>query len=109
MPDIDNPQVVRFCNEQVRVLADLLASAYYTAKAVRDWYDAHPEIGAELTANMSGAVVDGSAADGRSIITGNDVLGLIARAGELVNDYDADGGAKRNTVLRVEVNGQSRV
>lgn len=106
---IDNPQAVRFCNEQVRILADTLLSAYRTAQAVRDFYYAHPELGDLFYQNSSELVEDGSAFDGRPRMTGNDVLGLITRADELVADYQATNNAKLNTVLKAAVNGQSRL
>jgi len=106
---IDNPQAVRFCNEQVRILADTLLSAYRTAQAVREFYYAHPELGTLFQQNGNELVEDGSATDGRPRMTGNDVLTLITRADELVADYQATSNAKLNTVLRAAVNGQSRV
>lgn len=39
MPNITNPEAVKFCNEKIRPAADALASAYHTMKALRDeWY-----------------------------------------------------------------------
>ena len=32
MPDITNPEAVKFCNEKVRVLADSLSQAYFFCK-----------------------------------------------------------------------------
>lgn len=37
---MNNPQVVKFCNEGVRVAADKFAEAYYAAKALTEAYDA---------------------------------------------------------------------
>ncbi len=106
---IDNPQAVRFCNEQVRILADTLLTALRTAEAVREFYYAHPDLGTLFYQNASEVVEDGSATDGRPRMTGNDVLALITRADELSADYRANNNAKLNTVLRAAVNGQSRV
>ena len=106
---IDNPQAVRFCNEQVRILADTLLAAVRTAEAVREYYYAHPELGTLFYQNLSELVEDGSATDGRPRMTGNDVLALITRADELSADYRANSNDKLNTVLRAAVNGQSRV
>jgi len=109
MAIINNPQAVRFCNEQVRVIADALLSAFRTAQAVREYYYAHPELGNMFYSNQQDAVEDGSTSDGRSIITGNDVLLIITRADELVADLTANNNAKLNTLLRVAVNGAGRV
>ena len=106
---IDNPQAVRFCNEQIRILADTLLTALRTAEAVREFYHAHPELGDLFYSNSSELVEDGSATDGRPRLTGNDVLALVARADELSADYRANSNAKLNTVLKAAVNGQSRV
>lgn len=106
---IDNAQAVRFCNEQVRILADILTSALRTAQNVREFYYAHPELGTIFTDGISEEVSDGSQTDGRPIITGNDVLAIITRADEMNTDYSADNNAKLNTLLRVMVNGASRV
>lgn len=106
---IDNPQAVRFCNEQIRILADTLLTALRTAEAVREFYYAHPELGDLFYNNSSELVEDGSAMDGRPRMTGADVLTLITRADELVADYQATSNAKLNTVLKAAVNGQSRV
>ena len=106
MPDNSNPEAVRFSNEKVRVLADTLLSAYYTAKAVyNEW------IGNNMGAMfpLGDTVVDGSAGDGRHPVTGNDVTNIIVRAEELKNDFEANGNAKLNTLVNVAVNGQSKV
>ena len=109
MADIDNAQAVRFCNEQIRILADVLLSAVRTAQNVREYYYAHPELGDLFYAGIADNVADGSETDGRPIITGNDVMGLITRADELNADYSANNNAKLNTLLRVAVNGQARL
>lgn len=106
MADINNPQAVKFCNERVRVMADALAVAYNSAKAITaEWFANN--MGALLPVS-SDVVLDGSATDGRHVITGNDATGIINRALELIADMEANNSAKLNTVLKVAVNGQSR-
>ena len=106
---IDNAQAVRFANEQGRVLADALSTAYWTAKRVMANYYADPALGDAFTAGSAEVVADGAETDGRPVITGNDVLGIVTRASELVADMEANGNAKLNTVLALAVNGNSRV
>jgi len=106
---ITNPQAVRFSNERLRVLADTLTTAYYTAKKVMQEYYADPNLGDVYTAGMADVVADGSVQDGRPTVTGSDALLLIARASELISDLEASNNAKLNTLLAVQVNGQSRV
>lgn len=104
--DITNPEATKFCNEKIRVMADILGQAYFSAKAIKAEWDAN-NMGALLPVS-SDVVVDGAATDGRHVITGNDAQGIIARAGELITDLEANGGAKLNTILNVAVNYQSR-
>ena len=106
---IDNPQAVKFCNEKIRVLADVLLTAYRTAEAVVDFYYANPDLAATFSGRSADFVADGSELDGRTRLTGDDVLLLISRANELLSDYRATNNAKLNTVLKVAVNGPSRV
>lgn len=101
MADNTNPEAIRFANTRLRVVADMLAQAYYASKAAQaEWY-----------ANNLGAlfpsgdvVIDGSETDGRHPIDGNDAANLITRASELVTDYEASSNAKLNTILNVAVN-----
>lgn len=100
---IDSPQAVRFSNERIRVAADRLAQAYNYAREVVDEWNAAG--GTTLIPNDAGqTVIDGADTDGRPIITGADVNNVINRLSELINDYQATGNAKLNTVLQVAVN-----
>lgn len=104
---VNDPQAVAFCNEKIRPLADVLEAAYRTASVVvADWFAQN--VPAVLPSD-GGQVYDGAEADGRPILQSPDVYNVITRAQELLADYDAAGGAKLNTVLKVAVNGQSRV
>jgi hypothetical protein len=104
MPDITNPQAVLFCNQRVRPASDKLAQAYYDATAVLNEWTSFG--GTTLIPNTADPVIDGSAQDGRSPITGADVSNLVNRLSELTTDYNASGAAKLNTVLKVAVNPQ---
>lgn len=106
MADITNPEAVKFCNERVRVMADLLGQVYFTAKAIQaEWYANN--LGEILPVSVD-VVVDGAANDGRHPITGNDAVSIIIRAGEIVADFEASSNAKLNTILGVAVNYQAR-
>lgn len=103
---ITDPEAVKFCNEKVRVMADALGVAYFSAKAIlAEWYA--NDMGTLIPVS-SDVVVDGSATDGRHVITGNDATAIINRASEIVADMEANNSAKLNTVLAVAVNYQSR-
>lgn len=102
MPDITNPEAVRFCNERIRRVADQLAQTYYLAKEVHQEWTAN-NMGTIIAYNDASLVVDGSAADGRHPISGIDANSLMNRLGEFVADYEANDAAKLNTVLAVAV------
>lgn len=101
---ITNPEAVRFCNERVRPAADATAQLYYQLKALKDeWFAASM---GDLITVEGGGIDDGSDLDGRHGITGTDVINLITRAIELVNDYEANSNAKLNTIINVAVHPQ---
>lgn len=107
MPNITNPEAINFCNSKIRVAADVLAQAYNTMKSIRnEWYAKNLGV---IIPNTTDLVEDGSDIDGRHQITGADATGIIVRAEEFINDYEAGGNAKLNTIIKVAVNGQSRV
>lgn len=105
MADITSPQAVQFCNEEIRVVADLFEQLYWSSKKLDlNWNTTY----SALIPNTVDVIVDGAATDGRKIITGQMVNNIINRAFEFITDQEAAGNAKLNTVLQVSVNGQSR-
>lgn len=102
MPPISNVQVVRFCNETIRPLADAYASLYYAAKrAGAEWTAQGMDA---LIPNTTDVIVDGSESDGRTQITGANVRGLVTHINGLVTDLEATSNAKLNILLRISVN-----
>lgn len=102
MPDITNPQAVRFSNEEIRPLADAYATLYFAAKRVEAEWTAQ-NIGA-LIPNTADVIIDGSATDGRAEITGAKVNGLINAVAALVADLEANTNLKRDVLLQIAVN-----
>lgn len=102
MPDITNPQAVRFANEEIRPLADAYANLYFTAKRVAAEWSAQ-NIGA-LIPNTADVIIDGSETDGRAQITGAKVNGLVTAVAALVADLEANTNAKRDILLQIAVN-----
>lgn len=103
MADITNPEAVRFCNERARTLADKAAAYFYAAQAFEDEWDA-TDMGTKIP-NTSDVVIDGSATDGRSPITGANVNGLHGHVATMIADLEANDNAKLNILLQIEVNG----
>ena len=98
-----NPQAIKFANEDIRIAADKIAQAYYFAKKLRNFWFAN-NMGAVFPS--AEVVDDGASVDGRPVIDGNKVLLMVTRCEELINDLEANGNAKLNTVLSVAVNPQ---
>lgn len=99
---ITNPQAITFCNEKIRTAADKLAKAYNFANMVMDEWNAL-NMGSIITTG-AGEVEDGASADGRPVITADNVLALTYRLSDMVTDYEADSNLKLNSILQVSVN-----
>ena len=103
MADITDPQAVRFANEKVRVLADLATRYYYAALAFANEWDAN-NIGAIIPSTPD-VIVDGSATDGRTPITGANVNALHGHLAMMITDLEASANQKLDVLLKIEVNG----
>lgn len=99
---INNPQAIKFCNENIRVAADKLAQAYYFAKVVMDEWSAN-NLGTLLPID-GGNVEDGAISDGRPVITGNDVTVMTYALNSLISDFEASNKTKLNSILRIAPN-----
>lgn len=93
---ITDPAALGFVGATVRPGAEALWNAYAMAKmTIRLWFGRSYGDLIPVSADLIG---DG---DTRYPITGNDVVGIINRCQELVDDYEANGNAKLNTILKV--------
>ena len=97
---IDDAQAKKFCNEEIRPLANALAQLYARAKRVGQAWTAR-QMGNVIAYDNADAVVDGAETDGRPIMSGVAVNNIVNRANEFVAELEADGGAKLNTILAV--------
>jgi hypothetical protein len=116
VPDITDPQVVKFARERARPFADQLEQTYQTAKRLQQEWAAL--VASVTPANTADQVADGSqqslgaAADGRKVMTGQALTGLKAWADQLVTWFETVPGGQTLTrivlVQQVTVNGQPR-
>jgi len=105
MADITNPQVIRFCNEKARVLADLIETTRRTAEQFA--IDIVPEFEGHTSGNVNAdVVVDGAETDGRQIVTKGGIGGLKYVAEQLVTCLTTDD--RESLVAVVSVNGTPR-
>jgi hypothetical protein len=100
MADITNPQAVKFSNEEIRTAANDFAQLYYRAKRV---YQSWTALGMSSLITNSGddTIIDGSATDGRPVITGADGNNIINRVSEFITSMEDSSNAKLNTILAV--------
>ena len=98
---INDPAAVRFSNEKIRVAADQLTRYYLFKEVVDEWFATGMS---SLITNTSDVIEDGSATDGRNVITGIDATAIITRMMEVISDMEAASNAKLNTVNKVAVN-----
>jgi len=100
---LDSTQLVEFCNDELRQLGDRLkALDIRTAAAVAE-YNAR-DLGTVINAGgSSGPVLDGSASDGRTIVTGGDVFNLITMLQEVQTFFAVSG--RRDVIAKWNVNG----
>lgn len=101
---ITNPQAVKFSNERVRALADAAAKYYWAAKAFASEWNA-TGMSSLIPNDPVETVVDGSAEDGRTPITGRDINNLKGHTDAMVADLEANSNLKLNILLGIEVNG----
>ena len=115
MPAITNPTAIKFCNEKVRVAADLIAQLDNFAGAILNEWNALG--GTALIPNTTDVIqdsaspngVDATGGDGRPSITGAKVNNIINRLIALRTSTASQGLAMgvagvRDTVLQVAVN-----
>lgn len=102
MANIDNPQAVKFCNKNIRVAADKIAHAYYFAKTTVDEWVAN-NMGEKIPVSND-VIDDGSTTDGRPVITGNDVTGMIYALQDLIVEFEESNKTKLNSILKIAPN-----
>ncbi len=80
---LDNAQLIEFCNDELRQIADKFVSLKIRADSAYAEYNAR-NLGTIINdGGSSGNVLDGSATDGRTIATGGDVFNAVT----LINDF----------------------
>lgn len=111
-----NVQAVTFSNTRIRPMADLLYTAYLTAKSVVNQWNAQSV--SAVIPNDATIIGDGAAVDGRAQITDAQATNIITRCMELVNWMEQGlvaspftgsvSNATLNTVVGVQVNGTAK-
>lgn len=102
MANIDNPQAVKFCNENIRIASDKIAQVYYFAKATVDEWVAN-NMGEKIPVSDD-IIDDGSTTDGRPVITGNDATGMIYILQDMIAEFEELNKTKLNSILKIAPN-----
>lgn len=110
-----NAQAILFSNTKIRPMADLLSTAYFTAKSVVSQWNA--QLVSSVIPNDATVISDGAAIDGRAQITDAQATAIITRCSELISWMEqglvaspfgtTTTSATLNTVQAVEVNGKA--
>ena len=106
MPNITNPQVVKFANERARIFADCIETMYETARRFQLEYATLN--GDTLIPNTQDYIADDSDKDGRKRMTAAALRGLNVLAGVIVAYLDGGIPSRISQVRALSVNGQSR-
>lgn len=112
MADITNAQVVKFANERTRQIADKVTALSYALRAYQADYAAGGISALITAAGASNLIDDGSAADGRTRITGTSLVNFIAGINALVVQFDATVAGVGTSITAIsngiQVNGSPR-
>lgn len=102
MANITDSQSILFVNNKARPLADKIIQMYWFAKSVLQQYNST----ALLTSitNDASVIIDGAASDGRTIITGGDVVILLSLAQGIINTLEANTNLQLNQISKPSVN-----
>lgn len=100
---ITNAQAVLYCNTVIRPLADRAMQLYYAIGLAQQEFTAQG-LNALIPNDGAQGVVDGSATDGRTPITGADVNILLANLAGVTSLFTANANLVLNQTLKASVN-----
>ena len=101
MANITDPQVIKFCNEVVRPLADKLigVDAVITAETITWVAEVAPSLASAADADI---VDDGASEDGRTPLTKADIINFVTQLAALTTLWSAAG--VRDVISKPHVN-----
>jgi hypothetical protein len=97
-----NPQAVRVANEKIRVAADRMGQLYNFFKALQA--EGTAEAWTSLFPANAETITDGSAEDGRTVITNQDVRDFVGDVTAFITWIEAGSNVIRNRTLKIAVN-----
>jgi hypothetical protein len=105
MPEINNAQLTKFCNEVLRIQSDAIARVDMLIPGIIAEYNAK-NLGTVIDSGGAGELItDGSVTDGRTRVVGGDVYNLITLLTDLKAFFDAGGAGRRVVLAKWQVNG----
>lgn len=106
MPDITNPQAIRFVNERARIVADNTEALYETLKRFQSEYAA--VTGNNLFPDAADEIKDGAEQDGRKRVLASQIRAIKALADAMVTFMEAGNPPRINQVRAVSVHGSPK-
>lgn len=104
---LDSPQLIDFCNDELRQLGDMITRFDMRSAAAIAEYNAR-DLGTIINAGgSSGPVLDGSTTDGRTICTGGDVFNAVTLY-QAFQTFMSEPG-RRDVATKWNVNGHKQV
>jgi hypothetical protein len=103
MANITDVNAVKFCNEQVRPSADRIMQFYWWCKGLQIQWTSQG-LAAKIPNDATAQVIDGAATDGRTQITGADVITLLSNLQSLITSLEANSNLVLNQVAKLAVN-----
>jgi hypothetical protein len=97
-----NPEVIKYCNEVLRPLADSIVKLNYQIQTAKDEYIAKGI--AAIMADTSDTITDGASIDGRHIVTGSNMRAVVTEASSIYNSLTASNNLILNKLLLVATN-----
>lgn len=101
MPNVSDPTAIKFCNENIRPVADQIAQLQTTLAVTLAAWSAKGM--ANLIPNDTSVIEDGSPADGRTSLTGVDINAFIGLL-ETLQGMATGQNSQMPTVLKIAVN-----
>ncbi len=90
MADITDSRVVKFSNEEVQPIAERMRDMQHKLTAIKLKWDT--EVSSVLSGNDSADVlIDGRASQGVSVLTKNDIVGILVRVNDMLTLFNASG------------------
>ena len=86
---ITDEKAIKFSNEQVRPMAEMLRNLYYTSKAMNaDWFNG---VNVLIPYDNTEILQDGREINGDNLLSGQDIGGIMTQVGQFITQMEQAG------------------